>query len=141
MKDIVNMSILITGGGSGLGRGAAEYFCKLGAKVTICGRRLEKIEQAAHEIGKNCLGVQADITDAASRKMLIERAVEHGKGLHALTPISKILLLVNSTVQTNFCACRCGSPGLPSVDTSTRLILNVYNSLQTMVYLKYSSVN
>lgn len=84
MKDIVNMSILITGGGSGLGRGAAEYFCKLGAKVTICGRRLEKIEQAAHEIGENCLGVQADITDAASRKMLIERAVEHGKGLHAL---------------------------------------------------------
>ena len=37
MKKIEGMSILITGGGSGIGAGAARYFSELGAKVTICG--------------------------------------------------------------------------------------------------------
>ena len=41
-----NMSILITGGGSGIGLGAAKYFLELGAKVTICGRRESKIKAA-----------------------------------------------------------------------------------------------
>ena len=47
MKKIEGMSILITGGGSGIGAGAARYFSELGAKVTICGRREVNLKQVS----------------------------------------------------------------------------------------------
>ena len=46
MKSLDGMSILITGGGSGLGLGAAQHFINAGSRVTICGRRAEKIDSA-----------------------------------------------------------------------------------------------
>lgn len=84
MRDISSMSVLITGGGSGIGAGTARYFAERGAKVTICGRRLEKVEAVARDIGPNVKGVQADITDAGDRARLIDAAVAHGDGLDAL---------------------------------------------------------
>lgn len=39
--------ILITGGGTGLGKGMAQRFLELGAVVHICGRREEVLEQTA----------------------------------------------------------------------------------------------
>jgi NAD(P)-dependent dehydrogenase (short-subunit alcohol dehydrogenase family) len=42
--------ILITGGGTGLGKGMAARFLDLGATVHICGRREEVIEQTAAEL-------------------------------------------------------------------------------------------
>ena len=80
MRPVEGMSILITGGGSGLGAGAAEHFCKLGAKVTISGRRREKIEAEAAAIGPNCLGVAGDVTVDADRRSMIDAAVAHGGG-------------------------------------------------------------
>jgi 3-oxoacyl-[acyl-carrier protein] reductase len=84
MRDIAGMSILITGGGSGLGAGAARYFCDRGARVTICGRRKEKVDAVAHSIGPGCNAVQADITIDADRRRLVESAAKHGGGLDAL---------------------------------------------------------
>jgi len=45
-----NKRILITGGGTGLGKGMAERFLELGATVYICGRRAEVLEQTASEL-------------------------------------------------------------------------------------------
>jgi NAD(P)-dependent dehydrogenase (short-subunit alcohol dehydrogenase family) len=42
--------ILITGGGTGLGKGMAERFLELGATVYICGRREEVLKQTASEL-------------------------------------------------------------------------------------------
>ena len=42
--------ILITGGGTGIGRALAERFLQLGATVYICGRRLEVVQQTAQEL-------------------------------------------------------------------------------------------
>jgi NAD(P)-dependent dehydrogenase (short-subunit alcohol dehydrogenase family) len=42
--------ILITGGGTGLGKGMAERFLELGADVYICGRREEVLQQTAAEL-------------------------------------------------------------------------------------------
>ena len=49
LKDHV---ILVTGGGTGLGRSMVERFCELGARVSICGRREEVLETAAGEIAE-----------------------------------------------------------------------------------------
>ena len=84
MKDLSTMSVVITGGGSGIGEAAARHLANGGAKVTICGRRAERVEAVAKEIGPNCAWVQADVTKDADRKKLIEAAVKHGGGIDAL---------------------------------------------------------
>jgi NAD(P)-dependent dehydrogenase (short-subunit alcohol dehydrogenase family) len=44
--------ILITGGGTGLGKGMAQRFLELGADVYICGRRKEVLVETAAELGR-----------------------------------------------------------------------------------------
>ena len=45
-----NKRILITGGGTGLGRAMAERFLELGATIYICGRRADVLEQTCQEL-------------------------------------------------------------------------------------------
>jgi 3-oxoacyl-[acyl-carrier protein] reductase len=84
MKDLSTLSVVITGGGSGIGEAAARHLTSGGAKVTICGRRADRVEAVAKEIGANCAWVKADVTKDADRKLLIETAVKHGGGIDAL---------------------------------------------------------
>jgi len=62
--------ILVTGGGTGLGKGMAEKFLALGAEIFICGRRKSVCEATAAELmGKHGGKVTAyvvDIRDAAA---------------------------------------------------------------------------
>jgi 3-oxoacyl-[acyl-carrier protein] reductase len=84
MRSIQGMSLLITGGGTGIGAGTAAYFIKQGARVTICGRRADRIQATAKALGPACHAVVADITVAADRERLMKEAVAHGGGLDAL---------------------------------------------------------
>jgi citronellol/citronellal dehydrogenase len=45
-------SVLVTGGGTGLGKATALELARCGATVTIAGRRVDVLEQAAAEIGE-----------------------------------------------------------------------------------------
>ncbi|MDX1637475.1 MAG: SDR family oxidoreductase [Balneolaceae bacterium] len=47
-----NQTILITGGGSGLGLSMAKTFAAIGANIAICGRTEDKLRGAIEEIGK-----------------------------------------------------------------------------------------
>ena len=50
-KDLLqHKRILITGGGTGLGKGMATRFLELGATVYICGRREEVLKVTAAEL-------------------------------------------------------------------------------------------
>jgi 3-oxoacyl-[acyl-carrier protein] reductase len=82
MRAIEGQSILITGGGSGLGEATARYLTERGAKVTISGRRKDKIEAVAAAIG--CRGVAGDVTNDADRRSMIATALDHGGRLDCL---------------------------------------------------------
>ncbi len=84
MKPIKEMSVVITGGGSGIGEATARYLAAQGAKVTICGRREDRIKTVAKEIGSNCAWVTADVTSSADRQKLIDAAIAHGGRIDAL---------------------------------------------------------
>ena len=84
MRDLASMSVLITGGGSGLGEGAARHFAAKGARVTISGRRAERLDAVAADIGDLCRPVAGDITVDSDRRAMVDAAVEHGGGLDVL---------------------------------------------------------
>ncbi|HTR14301.1 MAG TPA: SDR family oxidoreductase [Roseiarcus sp.] len=74
--------ILVTGGGTGLGRGMAERLLGLGAEIAICGRRKGVCEAAAEEMTKAHGGtVRAygvDIRDAAAVDAMVEEIFRDG---------------------------------------------------------------
>ena len=84
MRDIEDMSVLITGGGSGIGEGTARHFANKGALVTISGRREAPLRAVAADIGERCHVVVGDVTSAADRARMVTEAVAHGGGLEAL---------------------------------------------------------
>lgn len=84
MRDAKEMSVLVTGGGSGIGAATARQLAAEGARVTICGRREHKVREVAESIGDSCHWVRGDVTDAADRAAVIDAAVRHGGGLDAL---------------------------------------------------------
>ncbi|HCV35155.1 MAG TPA: short-chain dehydrogenase [Acidimicrobiaceae bacterium] len=88
MRSLKGMSLLITGGGSGIGLGAAQRFGSRGALVTISGRREEPLRDAAEQIGVRCNAVVGDVTVAADRQRMVDAAVEHGGGLDALLSLA-----------------------------------------------------
>lgn len=84
MTELSEQSVLITGGGSGIGAGTAAYLVARGARVTICGRRQDRVQQVAEELGSACHGVAGDITNVQDRARIVAAAVEHGGRLDAL---------------------------------------------------------
>ena len=84
MLNTREMSIIITGGCSGLGFGMAKRFSTQGAKVTICGRREDKVKDAKKSLGDNVSAIVADITKNSDRKRLIQAGLDHGGKINAL---------------------------------------------------------
>jgi NAD(P)-dependent dehydrogenase (short-subunit alcohol dehydrogenase family) len=68
--------ILVTGGGSGLGREMVDKYLELGADIYICGRRKEMLEQSAKELmqkrGGSVKTRAVDIRDADAVDKMIE---------------------------------------------------------------------
>jgi NAD(P)-dependent dehydrogenase (short-subunit alcohol dehydrogenase family) len=79
--------ILITGGGTGLGKGMARRFLELGAHVYICGRRRDVLIQTETElreaVSPNIHSLQCDVRDAENVERMISTIWEDGP-LHVL---------------------------------------------------------
>ena len=71
-------NILITGGGTGLGRSMGEYFLKLGAKLVITSRKIEVLEETAREMmvknGGKVIPVACDVRDIDQVEAMWEKA-------------------------------------------------------------------
>ena len=65
-------TVLITGGGTGVGADLARGFAAAGASVIVAGRRAAPVEAVAAEVGGRALS--ADVTDEASVAALFEAA-------------------------------------------------------------------
>jgi len=77
-------SIVVTGGGSGLGKAMTKYFLELGAQVAITSRDLEKLRGTASELeaatGGTCLPVQCDVREYAQVEAMRDQCIkEFGK--------------------------------------------------------------
>jgi 3-hydroxy acid dehydrogenase/malonic semialdehyde reductase len=56
----------ITGGTSGIGEACARLFVKNGGRVVVVGRRQERLDVLAHDLGSACHARALDVKDAAA---------------------------------------------------------------------------
>jgi 3-oxoacyl-[acyl-carrier protein] reductase len=83
-RDIKGMSVLVTGGGSGIGAAVVERLVAGGARVTLSGRRPDRVAEVAERAGSGALAVAGDVGVAEDRQRMLDAAVEHGGGLELL---------------------------------------------------------
>ena len=72
--------IVVTGGGSGLGKAMTQYFLELGARVAITSRDLDKLQDTAASLetktGGKCLAVQCDVRDYSQVEAMLETVLK-----------------------------------------------------------------
>ena len=80
-------SILVTGGGSGLGLSMAKHFAKFGAKVAICGRSQDRLDKAAVELAKSGSKIftySVDVRDYEAVGTMMDRVIDEFGELNGL---------------------------------------------------------
>ena len=90
---------LVTGAGSGIGKGMATGLAEAGAKVALAGRNMEKLEKAASEMraaGLDASPFQVDMIDPNSIAELVGAVLKAFGGsqqdwLFALSPLAALL--------------------------------------------------
>ena len=92
ISDLFDMSgetVLITGGGTGLGRRFAETLAQAGATIMLSGRRMEKLEETADAVtrlGGRAYPVTMDVSDMQSVREAVQTCAN----------ISPISVLINN---------------------------------------------
>ena len=89
--------VLITGGGTGLGRAMALELGRLGAKVAVLGRRREPLEETVAQLSGAGVAAPADVREPAAVASAFDAAEA------ALGPVTT---LVNNAAGTFSCAQR-----------------------------------
>src|SRR3546814_8620454 len=97
--------VAVTGGGTGLGKGMAVEFARLGAKVAILSRKPDHLESglaAMRTVGAEAIAVACDVREpeAIARAFdEIERSEEHTTELQSLMRISYAVFCLKQTTK------------------------------------------
>ena len=88
-----NKTILITGGGTGLGKSMGSYILELGGKLVITSRKLESIQKTADEFNKkypnSVLAITGDVRNVDDMEKLFKAS-------------SKYVIIYSSNTNTQF---------------------------------------
>ncbi|HWV74423.1 MAG TPA: SDR family oxidoreductase [Pseudosphingobacterium sp.] len=82
LKDnaLINKTIVVTGGGTGLGKAMSTYFLELGANIVIASRKQEVLDETAKELmektGGQVLAVACDVREIADIEQLLANTIE-----------------------------------------------------------------
>ena len=79
--------VIITGSSRGIGRETARYLGKLGAKIVLNGRNVDRLRETTHELYREGCEVTFEAGDVSSRKdmdRLVARAVDAHGGVDVL---------------------------------------------------------
>jgi len=74
---IQDQVVLLTGGGSGLGRAIVERFVAEGARVAVLERVHAKVEALDRDFSGNVLAIEGDATSLADNKRAVAECVNH----------------------------------------------------------------
>ena len=81
---LAGKSILVTGGGSGLGKEIGKALAAKGAKVHICGRRANVLEEAVAEIGgitpPNAIEIRWMPADGGAQTLVASASATRSRG-------------------------------------------------------------
>jgi NAD(P)-dependent dehydrogenase (short-subunit alcohol dehydrogenase family) len=77
---LLDKVIVVTGGGSGLGKAMTKYFMELGAKVVITSRDLEKLKNTASELENEtkgtCLPLSCDVRHYEQVEAMLQEVIK-----------------------------------------------------------------
>jgi 3-oxoacyl-[acyl-carrier protein] reductase len=107
---LAGKTIIVTGGGIGIGKSISLECARAGADIVLCSRRMEHLEvtaEAVRSLGKRALALTVDVRDPEQVNQVVERTLEefgtidvlvnnHGASFRA--PVEKISLNGWSTV-------------------------------------------
>lgn len=86
-------SILVTGGGQGLGQGIAEGFAQFGANISVVDINLDLAERTAGEIisnGGRAIAIQCDVTQEEQVKTAVNKTLKEFKKIDNLSAVAGI---------------------------------------------------
>jgi NAD(P)-dependent dehydrogenase (short-subunit alcohol dehydrogenase family) len=91
MRQLAGKTAIVTGGGSGIGKGIARAFAEEGCNVVLAGRTASRLESAAEELRSlhvESLAIPCDVTDEAQVMALFAQTMTH---------FGRLDILVNSS--------------------------------------------
>ncbi|OQB90357.1 MAG: 2-(S)-hydroxypropyl-CoM dehydrogenase [Verrucomicrobia bacterium ADurb.Bin118] len=103
--------VLITGGGTGLGRAMADCMVVAGARVVLLGRRRAPLQQSVAELGDHATWVEHDVTDAAAAPAVLRAAAR---------PFGAVTVLVNNA------GIHFKKPALTTTEAEFQQVLNTH---------------
>jgi NAD(P)-dependent dehydrogenase (short-subunit alcohol dehydrogenase family) len=87
---------IITGAGTGIGRACALAMASEGARVALIGRRKDRVEEVAHEIGNDAIAIQCDVSKKGELADALDQTVGRFGGLNFLLNNAGVLITGNA---------------------------------------------
>lgn len=87
---------IVTGAGSGIGHACAIALAREGARVALVGRRKDRVEALAEEIGDSALAISADVSRPGEIGRLLNETVSRFGGLTFLLNNAGVLHVGNA---------------------------------------------